>query len=395
MHYVLRYGLSALGLTSAGMGLLSLMPRLSARTWLTQMALSEFPALPIGVGGLVAWAGWRAHVQSAFMFGAAGALMSAHPLRHVRNAHRNMKAEMQAMLGRRYETQIQHAALARCQKYPWSLRRTFNAHRVGQYKVTVDRDVVYCERPTRALKADIYRPAWVAPDHGPLPAIIVLHPGAWSSGDKSWVFTPHDMTLAQSGYVVIDIQYRFINETGWPGQMDDCREAIRWVRRNAAQLGVDPKRIALLGRSSGGHVALSTAFRATGEHADTRVSAVIGIYAPSNLTMVGEKVDPRVEKLMGGDLDAAPEQYIDASPITHAGPECPPTLLVHGQKDRLVYAINSEMLRWTLRRHGVPVALLRIPWGHHAFDGPPGGLGTQLAQYHIDRFLAWSLYHEQ
>jgi acetyl esterase/lipase len=52
-------------------------------------------------------------------------------------------------------------------------------------------------------------------------------------------------------------------------------------------------------------------------------------------------------------------------------------------------------MRWALRRAGVPAALLRVPWAHHAFDGVPGGLGAQLVQYDIDRFLAWSLYHER
>lgn len=228
-----------------------------------------------------------------------------------------------------------------------------------------------------------------------LPAIIVLHPGAWSSGDKSWVFTPHDMNLASKGYVVFDIQYRFINETLWPGQMDDTREAIRWVKANAAKYGVDPTRIALFGRSAGGHIALSTAYQARGEFADTSVSAVVGIYPPSNFSMVGERVDHRIEALMGGDLTDIPERYYDASPLNHISHESPPTLLVHGQKDGLVYAINSEVMRWTLRRAGVPAALLRVPWAHHAFDGVPGGLGAQLVQYDIDRFLAWSLYHER
>lgn len=228
-----------------------------------------------------------------------------------------------------------------------------------------------------------------------LPAVIVLHPGAWSSGDKSWVFTPHDMNLASKGYVVFDIQYRFTQETLWPGQMDDCREAIRWVKANAAKYGVDPARIALFGRSSGGHIALSTAYQARGEHADTAVCAVVGIYPPSNFSMVGERVDHRIEALMGGDLTDMPERYYDASPLNHISHESPPTLLVHGQKDGLVYAINSEVMRWTLRRSGVPAALLRVPWAHHAFDGVPGGLGAQLVQYDIDRFLAWSLYHER
>lgn len=403
-----RLTLSTLSVGSAGLGLLSVLPRLSARTWLTQMALSEFPAFPTLIGGAVGAAGWRYNSRTAFTLGTLGAAMSSLPALHVRSALRNMDSEMRAALGWNYEATIQPAALARCQPSRWSVRRTFTAHRTTRRDVTVERDVIYCRRPTRDLKLDIYRPraaggaasaaaksAKEAGQDGLLPAIIVLHPGSWSSGDKSWVFTPHDMNLAAKGYVVFDIQYRFINETLWPGQMDDAREAIRWVKANAAKYGVNPARIALLGRSSGGHIALSTAYQARGEFADTAVCAVVGIYPPSNLSMVGERVDYRIEALMGGDLSDMPERYHAASPLNHIRPESPPTLLVHGQKDGLVYAINSEVMRWTLRRAGVPAVLLRVPWAHHAFDGVPGGLGAQLVQYNIDRFLAWNLYHER
>ena len=394
-----RLTLSTLSVGSAGLGLLSMLPRLSPRTWLTQMALNEFPALPTLIGGAVSAAGWRYNSRTAFTLGTLGAAMSSLPALSVRTAIRNMDSEMRSALGWNYETTIQPEALERCQPSRWSARRTFTAHRRTRRDVSIERDVVYCRRPTRDLKLDVYQPKRIAASGQPptalLPAVIVLHPGAWSSGDKSWVFTPHDMNLAAKGYVVFDMQYRFTGETLWPGQMDDCREAIRWVKANAAKYGVDPTRIALLGRSSGGHIALSTAYQARDEFADTAVCAVVGIYPPSNFSMVGERVDHRIEALMGGDLIDMPERYYDASPLNHIRPESPPTLLVHGQKDGLVYAINSEVMRWTLRRAGVPAALLRVPWAHHAFDGVPGGLGAQLVQYDIDRFLAWSLYHER
>lgn len=422
----LRLTLSTLGLGSAALGLLSMLPRLSARTWLTQMVLNEFPALPTLMGGAVGAAGIRFQSPVAATLGGLGAAMSALPVMAIHSAITNMEAEMREALGWNYEQGIRPDALARCQPRRWSLTRSLNAHRQHLYEVSIERDVIYCERPSRPLKLDVYRPTGPAfqpqfrtpgaqlaqidpvtdgaqrpppanprtrPDE-PLPAVIVLHPGAWSSGDKSWLFTVHDMDLASKGYVVFDIQYRFVDETTWPGQLDDCRAAIRWVRAHAAEYGVNPERIALLGRSSGGHIALSTAYQAHGEHEDTRVSAVIGYYAPSNLSMVGEFVDPRIERLMGGDLNEIPERYHDASPLNHVSAEAPPTLLVHGQKDGLLYAINSEVLRWALKRAGVPVALLRVPWAHHAFDGVPGGLGAQLTTYDLDRFLAWNLYHD-
>ncbi len=400
MTRAFRLTLSTLGLGSAALGMLSMLPRISARTWITQMALNEFPGVPALIGGAVGAAGWRFKSPVALTLGSIGSVMSLLPVLNVRRAVANMNKEMHGALGKNYEADINPGALTQCQPKRWSLRRSFTAHRTDRYAVTVERDIVYCERPSRALKLDVYRPKHAPqPAEGGsaplLPAVIVLHPGAWSSGDKSWIFTAHDMALATKGYAVFDIQYRFINEVRWPGQLDDCRAAIRWVRAHAAEFGVDANRIALLGRSSGGHIALSAAYQARGEHADTRVSAVVGIYPPSNLSMVGEKVDPRIERLMGGDLTEVPENYHFASPLNHVSHESPATLLIHGQKDGLVYAINSEVLRWALRRAGVPVALLRLPWAHHAFDGAPGGLGAQLTQYDLDRFLAWSLYHER
>ena len=256
-----RFTLSTLSVGSAGLGLLSMLPRLSPRTWLTQMALNEFPALPTLIGGAVSAAGWRYNSRTAFTLGTLGAAMSSLPALSVRTAIRNMETEMRAALGWNYESAIQPDALERCQPSRWSAKRSFTAHRRTRRDVTVERDVVYCHRPTRDLKLDVYKPKCPtasgqqhtdqtkADRKNPvptksvtatdlLPAVIVLHPGAWSSGDKSWVFTPHDMNLASKGYVVFDIQYRFINETLWPGQMDDCREAIRWVKANAAQYGV-------------------------------------------------------------------------------------------------------------------------------------------------------------
>src|SRR5690606_25373898 len=159
-----------------------------------------------------------------------GAAMSSLPAHSVRTAIRNMDSEMRSALGWNYESAIQPEALARCQPSRWSAKRTFTAHKRNRYSVTVERDVVYCRRLTRDLKLDVYRPLPPGPSPSQagrgvksssqppasnslpqadrmhpvptksatatlLPAIIVLHPGAWSSGDKSWVFTPHDMNL--------------------------------------------------------------------------------------------------------------------------------------------------------------------------------------------------------
>jgi hypothetical protein len=60
--------------------------------------------------------------------------------------------------------------------------------------------------------------------------------------------------------------------------------------------------------------------------------------------------------------------------------------------DNLVKPVHVELLNALLKPTGTRVVVLRIPWGRHGFDAPMAGLGSQLVQYDIDRFLAWSLY---
>src|SRR6202022_3108945 len=89
--------------------------------------------------------------------------------------------------------------------------------------------------------------------------------------------------LAERGYLVLDIQYRLAPAAGWREAVGDIGRATTWLRANADDLGVDPGRIALLGRSAGGHLALLAAF--TADASDQQPPCcVIAFYAPSDLT---------------------------------------------------------------------------------------------------------------
>src|SRR5690606_11027075 len=143
--------------------------------------------------------------------------------------------------------------------------------------------------------------------------------------------------LAAQGMMVFDAQYRYTSEAPWPAQLEDVRTAIRWIRAHADAYRINPDQLALLGRSAGGHLALQAAYRATGEHADTAVSGVIAIYAPTNLRLMLHEHDARVVALVGGTSDEVPDAYADASPLDFAErPDLPPTLLIHGYRDDVV-----------------------------------------------------------
>ncbi|MEP6988575.1 MAG: alpha/beta hydrolase, partial [Chloroflexota bacterium] len=113
--------------------------------------------------------------------------------------------------------------------------------------------VTYGEVGGEKLVLDVYQPA--ASD-GPLPAVIVIHGGAGSFGDRSGE-SDRAQGLAANGYVAFNIDYRLLDggKNPWPAQIEDAQLAVRWVRANAKQYNVDPDRLCSLGHSFGGELA--------------------------------------------------------------------------------------------------------------------------------------------
>jgi acetyl esterase/lipase len=90
--------------------------------------------------------------------------------------------------------------------------------------------------------------------------VIVVHGGGWRSGERS-DFPSWNAWLADTGYVVFDIDYRLSPPPAWQDAPADVACAVGWVKENAARYGVDPERVALMGRSAGGHLVLLAAYR--------------------------------------------------------------------------------------------------------------------------------------
>src|SRR2546427_12602302 len=113
-------------------------------------------------------------------------------------------------------------------------------------------DVVYAHADGVPLRFDHYRPRKV---EGPAPAVIFIHGGAWMHGDPSQA-AGNALHFARRGIATISLSYRLAPAHRFPAPLDDVRHGLRWVRAHAAELGIDPERLALLGLSAGAHPAL-------------------------------------------------------------------------------------------------------------------------------------------
>lgn len=91
--------------------------------------------------------------------------------------------------------------------------------------------------------------------NGPFPALVYFHGGGWVAGDLEMVDPLSTMLTNRAGAVVVSVGYRLAPEHKFPAPLMDCYAATRWVSDNAAEIGVDPRRIAVGGDSAGGNLA--------------------------------------------------------------------------------------------------------------------------------------------
>ncbi len=378
-----RLWTTIIGLAAATMGVM-LVGR-SNRLWRLQLGFGELSWVPALLGLRAIRRGWRQRHLPGVLLGGLGFGTALWPVAWLLPTLIRMEAAMQHGLGEDYELAIPQAVWPRIAPVHWSPlnvlgRRNFTA------RATITRDIVYAQPGIRALKLDVYQPQ-LPPAVGELyPVIIALHSGGWRGGDKGGWFATHHRYLCSQGYVVVDAQYRLSQEARWPATLDDVRTVLDWVREQATAYQIDTNRIALMGRSAGGQLALCAAY-----HPDVQVQAVISIYGPTDLRLWNSFIDNDVTELMGGSVAEQPENYQSSSPVTAVRDDLPPTLLIHGMMDELVPAAHPEGLANRLAVTNTPTVYLRIPWARHGFDALLFGLGAQVIQYNIDRFLAWSL----
>ena len=251
----------------------------------------------------------------------------------------------------------------------------------------VQTDLEYGSAGGVSLRLD----AFVPEGPGPFPAVILVHGGGWSAGDKSGgpqkgYMAPMQEPLARAGFAWFSINYRLAPQFHYPAPVEDVETAIRWVKKHAAEYRVDVRRLALAGESAGGQLVALAAVRADDS---TRVAAVLPFYSMFDFaaeTTRRGSLTPSFIAFLGRDsLDEPMRQLMhDASAINFVKPGLPPFLLVHGTADQSVSFQQSVDMQARLRSVGVPCELITIK------DGPHGMLTwPEFAPDFKDRVVAW------
>ena len=251
-----------------------------------------------------------------------------------------------------------------------------------------------------SLKLDIYMPA-IDVD-GPAPAVVYIHGGGWRAGDRK---VKRILFPMEREYVVISIDYRLTTEAIFPAQIHDCKGAIRWVRAHAAEYGIDPERIGVLGTSAGAH--LASLVGTSGDVAElegevggnleysSRVQAVCSWFGLGNIATLprypsSQKFDvltSPISMLLGGLLEDRLDLARLASPATWISPDDPPFLLQHGTDDMTVPFGASVEFDSALRSGGVEVEFQPVVGAAHggpAFESDSvRGKGIEFFERHL------------
>jgi acetyl esterase len=230
---------------------------------------------------------------------------------------------------------------------------------------TVIQDVEFTQHPV-SLRLD----AHVPPGQGPFPAVILVHGGGWTAGNKTANFVlPLFEPLTKTGYTWFTIDYRLAPQYPYPAAVEDVQSAITFVKQHAGEYKVDVNRIALMGESAGAHLVNLVGAR---NQPPYDVAAVVSFYGPIDMLEFCKKFE---EKPATGGLqsffqitewnDAAMAKIREASPATYLSSKTPPFLFIQGTEDEAVPYAQATLAVELFKKHGIPCQLITVQGGIH------------------------------
>ncbi|HEU0123531.1 MAG TPA: alpha/beta hydrolase [Bryobacteraceae bacterium] len=245
--------------------------------------------------------------------------------------------------------------------------------------VTVQENVPYDTYPQTVM--DIYQP----PGPGPHPAMIIIHGGGWTAGQKSGMVGPWVLRYLQKGFVVANVEYRLAAVAPAPAAVEDALKAANFFIDSARKYGADPKRVSVTGGSAGGHLALMVGMapKSAKLGKPVKVRAVINFYG---ITDVDDQLHGVNERQYATTwVPAGPDRTALArrvSPMTYVRKDVPPILTVHGDADATVPYEHGVKLTKALKDAGAEAELIPVPKGPHGFPKETlDGLYPQIFEF--------------
>ena len=217
--------------------------------------------------------------------------------------------------------------------------------------------------------------------------VIVIHGGAWSSGDKSDLnFVT--LGLKARGFAVANINYRLSpqSDDNYSMQLDDIDSVISFLNQKAAYYIFNPNQIYITGHSAGAHLSLSYAYT---RNSTGKIKAAAGMASPTNLfnaAYYNTVIDgPLITPYLGAPLNSTSEQrYKDCSPYYHVNKNTVPTILFQGDWDIVVQKEQATNLGYLLTQNGIPNKVIIYPFVFH--DWWTNG---DLVKNTLDETAAW------
>lgn len=272
---------------------------------------------------------------------------------------------------------------------PYTARKTYTYKTVGKLPI----------------KADVYR----LPGDDVRPVIVWIHGGGLITGERGGPAIEQRKRYLDAGYVIVSIDYRLAPETKLAGIIEDVRDAFKWVRARGPELyRIDPKRVAAVGHSAGGYLALMSGFAVK-----PRPQALIAFYGYGDVdgdwyakphevyrktrplftreeacVAIGTKETTNggvrgrgnfytycrqngiwPQEVVGFDPTRQPREFDRFCPNRNVTRDYPPALLLHGDKDIDVPHEQSVAMAAELKRAGVIHEFISVKGGGHGFDG--------------------------
>lgn len=253
--------------------------------------------------------------------------------------------------------------------------------------ITLASNIVYgqrqewCHAKYRQLCMSLMKPRCNYPydEDKTYPLIVWLCGGSFAEVDRN-VWIPELVYFAKQGFAVAAVDYSVIQLTRYPDQLEDIKEAIRYIRAHAEEFHINPDRIAVMGESAGGYLSVLAGItgperiydKGTYQEYSSEVQAVVAWYPCVEMEWL---IPGRKEVNMSEDV----ENYPNLSDMVRE--QMPPCLLLHGTADSLVPAKHSEVLYRALEEKGNTVDLYLVEGANHA-DRP--FIKTEVKQIIVD-----------